>query len=161
MIARETYFNLLSSYIDKPFIKIITGLRRSGKSVLLNLLSNELINRGIDETNILLINFESFEFSEIDDAGKLYQYIKSKINNNRRYYILLDEIQEVSSWEKAINSFQVDFDADIYITGSNSPLLAIKDNHPKYVVTMDENWHDNIEGIQHKHIADFILMKEY
>jgi predicted AAA+ superfamily ATPase len=124
MIARETYFNLLASYIDKPFIKIITGLRRSGKSVLLNLLSNELINRGIDEANILLINFESFEFSEIDDAGKLYQYIKSKITNNRKYYILLDEIQEVSSWEKAINSFRVDFDADIYITGSNSHLLS-------------------------------------
>src|SRR5665811_1249182 len=124
MIARETYFNLLASYIDKPFIKIITGLRRSGKSVLLSLLSNELINRGIDETNILLINFESFEFSEIDDAGKLYQYIKSKITNNRKYYILLDEIQEVSSWEKAINSFRVDFDADIYITGSNSRLLS-------------------------------------
>ena len=70
MIARETYFNLLASYIDKPFIKIITGLRRSGKSVLLNLLSNELINRGIDAANIMLINFESFEFSEIDDAGK-------------------------------------------------------------------------------------------
>jgi predicted AAA+ superfamily ATPase len=124
MIARETYFNLIANTIDKPFIKIITGLRRSGKSVLLNLLSDELINRGVDAANILLINFESFEFSEIDDAGKLYRHIKSKITNNRKYYILLDEIQEVSSWEKAINSFRVDFDADIYITGSNSRLLS-------------------------------------
>ena len=124
MVRREKYFNILSSYIDKPFIKVITGLRRSGKSVLLSLLRDELIRRGIDETNIILINFESFEFSEIDDAGKLHQYIKSKINNSRRYYILLDEIQEVSSWEKAINSFRVDFDADLYITGSNSRLLS-------------------------------------
>jgi len=74
MIPRETYFNLLASYIDTPFIKIITGLRRSGKSVLLSLLRDELLHRGIAESNILQINFESFEFSEIDDAGKLYQY---------------------------------------------------------------------------------------
>lgn len=124
MIARETYFNLLSDYIDKPFIKIISGIRRSGKSVLLTQLKEELIRRGVDELNIIHINFESFEFSEIDDAAKLHQFIKSKINNNRRYYILLDEIQEVASWEKAINSFRVDFDADIYLTGSNSRLLS-------------------------------------
>lgn len=124
MILREAYFNLLSSYIDKPFIKIMTGLRRSGKSVLLMMLRDELLRKGVNESNILLINFESFEFSDIDDAGKLYKYIKPKISNNRRYYILLDEIQEVSSWEKAINSFRVDFDADVYITGSNSRLLS-------------------------------------
>lgn len=124
MIIRDTYFALLSEYIDKPFVKVITGLRRSGKSVLLSLLKEELMRRGIGESNIILINFESFEYSEIDNAAKLHQFIKGKINNNQRYYILLDEIQEVVSWEKAINSFRVDFDADIYITGSNSRLLS-------------------------------------
>jgi len=124
MIKRDTYFNLLRDYIDKPFVKIITGLRRSGKSMLLLFLKEELISRGIPESNIILINFESFEFSEIDDAAKLHRYIKDKITNGNRYYILIDEIQEVESWEKAINSFRVDFDADIYITGSNSRLLS-------------------------------------
>jgi hypothetical protein len=124
MILRETYFNLLIGYIDKPFIKIITGIRRSGKSVLLMMLHNELLRKGIEESNILYMNFESFEFNEIDDAGKLYKYIQSKITNKKRYYILLDEIQEVISWEKAVNSFQVDLDADVYITGSNSRLLS-------------------------------------
>lgn len=124
MIRRENYFNLLADYIDKPFVKIITGLRRSGKSVLLALLKEELIRRGTDESNIILINFESFEFSDVDNAQKLYQFIKAKISNNGRTYILLDEIQEVESWEKAINAFRVDFDADIYITGSNSRLLS-------------------------------------
>lgn len=124
MIKRELYLNQLRAFIDKPFIKVITGLRRSGKSSILMLLRDELMNIGIGENNIIYINFESFEFSEIDIADKLYKFVKSKIVNKQRYYILLDEIQEVASWEKAVNSFLVDFDTDIYITGSNSRLLS-------------------------------------
>jgi len=124
MIRRELYLNQLFGYIDKPFIKVITGLRRSGKSVLLMMLRDELIGKGVGENNIIYINLESFEFSDIDNAGKLYKFIQSKIINKQRYYILLDEIQEVASWEKAVNSFLVDFDADVYITGSNSRLLS-------------------------------------
>lgn len=115
---------MLRDYIDKPFIKVITGLRRSGKSVLLMMLRDELINNGIDENNIIYLNFESFEFSEIDDSNKLYLFLRSKISNKKQYYILLDEIQEVKSWEKAVNSLRVDFNADIYLTGSNSRLLS-------------------------------------
>jgi predicted AAA+ superfamily ATPase len=124
MVLRETYFNLLSGYIDKPFIKILTGLRRSGKSVLLMMLHDELLKRGVEENNIISINFESFEYSELTDASNLYKYIQSKITTKKRTYILLDEIQEVVSWEKAVDSFRVDFDADVYITGSNSRLLS-------------------------------------
>ena len=124
MILRESYLHLLKNYIDKPFIKVITGLRRSGKSVLLMMLRDELINDGIDRNNIIYLNFESFEFSEIDDSNKLYLFISSKISAKKRYYILLDEIQEVKSWEKAVNSLRVDFDVDIYLTGSNSRLLS-------------------------------------
>ena len=124
MIYRTAYLMQLSEYIDKPFIKILSGLRRSGKSILLMLLHKELIERGVDEDNIVYLNFESFENSEIDTASKLYQFVKSRITNSKRYYILLDEIQEVASWEKAINSFRVDFDADVFITGSNSNLLS-------------------------------------
>ena len=83
-----------------------------------------MIKQDINKENIIYINFESFEFSEINNAKNLYHYIKHKIKNKNRYYLLLDEIQEVNEWEKAINSFSVDFDIDIYITGSNSHLLS-------------------------------------
>lgn len=110
--------------MDKPFIKVISGIRRSGKSALLMMLKEELLKRGISEQNIIYLNFESFEFSEILIAKELYAYVKGKIRNNEKHYILLDEIQEVEAWEKAINSFAVDFNVDIYITGSNSKLLS-------------------------------------
>lgn len=124
MIPRDQYLNLLYSYINKPFIKVISGLRRSGKSVILMLLREHLIKSGVKAENIIYISFESFEFNDINRAEKLYNLIKSKIKNKKTYYILLDEIQEVESWEKAVNSFLVDFKADIYITGSNSKLLS-------------------------------------
>ena len=124
MIPRDIYLKQLSEFIDKPFIKILSGLRRSGKSVLLMLLREVLIVRGVEEDNIVYINFESFEHSEINSAAKLYNFIKTKIVNSQRYYILLDEIQEVDSWEKAVNSFLVDFNSDVYVTGSNSHLLS-------------------------------------
>lgn len=124
MIARTTYTDTITFYIDKPFVKVISGLRRSGKSMLLLLLQEELIRREVPPENIIFINFESFDFSDIDTAPKLYQYIKSKISNNTRHYILIDEIQEVENWEKAVNALRVDFDTDIYITGSNSHLLS-------------------------------------
>jgi len=124
MIKRELYLNQLRSFIDKPFIKVISGLRRSGKSSILMMLRDELLSKGIGESNIIYINFENFEYSELDIAAKLYKFVKAKINNKQRYYILLDEIQEVVSWEKAVNSFLVDFNTDIYITGSNSRLLS-------------------------------------
>ncbi len=124
MIKRELYLNQLRNFIDKPFIKVIAGLRRSGKSSILILLCDELLSMGIAENNIIYLNFESFEFSDIDRTDKLYNFVKAKITNKQRYYILLDEIQEVESWEKAVNSFLVDFNTDIYITGSNSRLLS-------------------------------------
>jgi predicted AAA+ superfamily ATPase len=124
MIRRELYIKQLFEFIDKPFIKVLTGIRRSGKSAMLMMLKDELIKRGIGEEDIITINFESFEFSEIDTYDKLYNYVKAKITGNQRYYILLDEIQEVGSWEKAVDAFAVDFNADIFITGSNSHLLS-------------------------------------
>ncbi len=124
MIKRDLYLNQLRGFIDKPFIKVITGIRRCGKSAILSLLRKELLAIGIDKNNIISVNFESFEFSEMDKAEKLYKYIRDKIINKSRYYIILDEIQEVKDWEKAVNSFMIDFNADVYITGSNSRLLS-------------------------------------
>ena len=122
MITRNIYLNQLKDFIGKPFIKVITGIRRSGKSVLLMLLKQELLKSNIAAENIIYINFESFTVSDLKNSKHLYGFIKSKITNNKKYYILLDEIQEVTEWEKVINALQVDFDTDIYITGSNSRL---------------------------------------
>jgi len=124
VIKRELYLEQIRPFIDKPLIKVLTGIRRSGKSAILSMLSNELIANGVAEENIIYINFESMEFSDVDNSKSLYSFIKAKIGKTSKIYILLDEIQEVESWEKAVNSFLVDFDCDIYITGSNSKLLS-------------------------------------
>ena len=124
MIKREHYLEQIRPFIDKPLIKVLTGIRRSGKSAILMMLKGELVQRGISPENIIHINFESMEYSDMDNAKSLYDFVKSKIKNEFKYFVLLDEIQEVNSWEKAINSFMVDFNADIYITGSNSKLLS-------------------------------------
>lgn len=124
MIKRTLYLDKIKEFIDKPFIKVISGIRRSGKSSILLLLKDEILHRGAQEQQILLINFESFNYSEIKTSEQLYTYIKQQINPGKKSYILLDEIQEVVGWEKAVNSFMLDFDADVYITGSNSHLLS-------------------------------------
>nr|WP_091695959.1 ATP-binding protein [Algoriphagus locisalis] len=124
MIARATYFEQLREFIDKPQIKILTGIRRSGKSTALLLLKEELLARSIDGHLIIHINLESFVFSDLRTATQLYRYVEEKVQKGKRAYLLLDEIQEVDGWEKAINSMLVDFDVDIYLTGSNSHLLS-------------------------------------
>ena len=124
VIKRDLYINQLSQFIDKPVIKVITGIRRCGKSAILTLLREELLNRGVDAKHIIHINFESMEYSEVDKAELLYKFVIGKVKDKKRYYLLLDEIQEVAAWEKAVNSFFVDLNADVYITGSNSRLLS-------------------------------------
>jgi uncharacterized protein len=124
MISRPNYIEAIKPFIGKPQIKIITGIRRSGKSTVLQLIKEELLQSGVQEGHIVTINFESFAFADILEAKKLHQFVSAKIENADKYYLLLDEIQEVENWEKAVNSFLVDFDVDIYLTGSNSHLLS-------------------------------------
>ena len=125
MIKREMYLREIRNFMNKPIIKVITGMRRSGKSMILKLILQELLEREIPKENLIYINFESLIFEELTDFKKLYQYVVEKSKNIKgKIYILFDEIQEVISWEKAINSFMVDFDCDIYITGSNANLLS-------------------------------------
>lgn len=123
MIIRENYLNLLIDAKDTEFIKVITGVRRSGKSTLLLMFKDYLLNNNVNEKNIIHINFESAMYDNIKDYKDLYNEIKNKISNEKMY-ILLDEVQNVDKWEKAINSLNVDFDVDIYITGSNAYLLS-------------------------------------
>lgn len=124
MIIRKNYLEQIAKYIDKPFIKVLTGIRRCGKSVILMQLREMLRQRGIDEENIIYINFENMENIEINTAVKLNDKIKSQMQNSQRYYVLLDEIQEVEAWEKVVNSLLSSSNTDIYITGSNSKLLS-------------------------------------
>ena len=123
MIVRDTYLNRLIEAKDTEFIKVITGVRRSGKSTLLIMFKEYLQDHGVQENNIIHMNFESARYDEINDYKKLYQYIQNRIGKNKTY-ILLDEVQNVEKWEKAINSLNIDFDVDIYITGSNAYLLS-------------------------------------
>lgn len=125
MKKRDLYLTQLIKYRDKPLIKVITGIRRCGKSTLLSLFKNHLIESGVSNDHIIRMNFESFEFDDISSYKELHAYIKDKlVNNFDKHYILLDEVQQVASWEKVINSFLVDANVDIYITGSNAYLLS-------------------------------------
>lgn len=124
MISRPIYTEQLKNFINKPQIKIITGIRRSGKSTVLRLLKEALLTSGIKEDQLISLNFESFSYLEFTTAPKLYAYVKEKMQQGKKNYLLLDEIQEVDGWEKAVNAFMADFDVDIYITGSNSHLLS-------------------------------------
>lgn len=125
MIKRKLYLDQIGRLIDKEPIKIITGVRRSGKTYLLKSISSELKDKGVADENILLISFESMKYNKIEDFKQLDECIVNLTQNiNGKIYFLFDEIQNVKNWEKSINSYRVDFDCDIYITGSNSELLS-------------------------------------
>lgn len=123
MVNRELYMNKLLAYKDTEFIKVITGIRRCGKSSLLKLFMEKILEDK-KNVNVIYMNFESFEFDDIKDYKDMYKNISEKINKKGKNYILLDEVQRVEMWEKAVNALMVDFDSDIYITGSNAYLLS-------------------------------------
>lgn len=123
MLKREQYLNQLINSKDLNLIKVITGVRRSGKSTLLLQYKDYLLSQGISEKNIIYMNFESADWYSIENYQDLYNYVKSNINKGKNY-ILLDEVQNIQMWEKAVNSLLVDIDCDIYITGSNAYLLS-------------------------------------
>lgn len=124
MIERSKYYNRIDKFIDKPVIKVITGVRRSGKSTLLKLLQSKLERRGINKENIIYINFESMKFYNVRTSKTFYDYVIDLAASKSKVYLFFDEIQLVDKWEEAINSFLVDLDADIYVTGSNSNMLS-------------------------------------
>ena len=127
MTKRELYIEKIKPFIDKDIIKVLTGIRRSGKSVMLKLIMEELKQNKIDEKQFININFENLINRELTTADKLHEYILKKASEiKKKYYIFLDEIQEVKNWEKCINSLRVneEYDFDIYITGSNAKLLS-------------------------------------
>lgn len=125
MIKRETYMQRIRPFINTELIKVFTGIRRSGKSVMLELVKEELKTSGISEKNFFCVNFEQFSHSELLDVKKLYgKILEFHKNTEGKMYLFFDEIQEVEGWETCINSCRVEFDCDIYITGSNARLLS-------------------------------------
>ena len=123
MIFRENYVKRIMAFADTPFVKVITGIRRSGKSTIMLMLMDELRNRGVPDERIVNMRFDSMEYEGLT-SGQLYETLKSLLSNTGRTYIFLDEVQEIPSWEKAVNSIYADFDVDIYVTGSNSQLMS-------------------------------------
>lgn len=123
MLKRDKYLDQLIEVKNLNLIKVITGVRRCGKSTLLLQYKDYLLENGIKDSDILYMSFESAEWYEIKDYKDLYNYIKTKYHN-RKVYLLLDEVQNVEDWEKAVNSLLVDINCDIYITGSNAYLLS-------------------------------------
>ncbi len=124
MLERKNYLNQLIESKDLNLIKVITGVRRSGKSTLLLQYKDYLLSQKIKEKDIIYMNFESAEWYEIQDYKDLYSKISQQTPGKSKKYILLDEVQNVTKWEKAVNSLLVDIDCDIYITGSNAYLLS-------------------------------------
>lgn len=125
MIKRKFYLEKIVKLIDTENIKVITGVRRCGKTVLLKQIIDELENRGIASENIIYMSFESSKYKNIRNDNDLDEFIFSKTNNlNGKIYLLFDEIQKVKNWEVSLNSYRVDLECDIYITGSNSQLLS-------------------------------------
>lgn len=120
---RDLYLKRMIAFQDTEMIKVVTGIRRCGKSSLMKLMAQHLRESGVTDDQILEMNFESMSIPDMDARG-FYEYVKARICPDKRTYLFFDEVQKVPGWENAVNSFRVDFDCDIYITGSNAYLLS-------------------------------------
>lgn len=124
MIKRVDYLNNLEKWRDEKVIKVVTGMRRCGKSTLLLQFQNRLVETGIETTQIISLNFEKLEYEDLQDYKKLYSYLKNRLISDKKNYIFLDEVQRVKHFEKVVDSLYVMDNVDIYITGSNSQMLS-------------------------------------
>jgi predicted AAA+ superfamily ATPase len=124
MIKRPLYTDKIMAYIGTPFVKILTGVRRCGKSTILKMLMDALRGSGIGEKSILHYNFDSLKYEDLKTAKALFAELQHRLSPDGMTYVFLDEIQEVDDWEKVVNSLMSDFDVDIYVTGSNSRMMS-------------------------------------
>ena len=123
-IQRELYLEKIRPFYDSELIKVIAGVRRSGKSTILRQIIREIVSRGVPEDRIIEMNFEVFEYLNVDDAAKLNDLIRPRMSRTSKNYLFFDEIQHVTGFERALNSFRAEFDCSIFITGSNGKLLS-------------------------------------
>ncbi len=124
MIIRPNYLAKLKPFIDVKLVKILAGVRRSGKSTILEMLKNYLLSNGVDQKHIITRKYSNEDFDTSFDSKMMYEDLKKSIVDDERYYLLLDELQEISGWEKVINTLLEDYNTDIYVTGSNSKLMS-------------------------------------
>lgn len=124
MIIRQRYLNMLKIYRDVPLVKILAGIRRCGKSTILEMLRDDLLKSGIAADHIISMRYTSEDYDDGMTDKDMYQGIKERMTGDGRCYLLLDEVQEIAGWEKAVNSLLENADTDIYVTGSNSKLMA-------------------------------------
>lgn len=124
MIVRPYYMNMLKKYHDVPLVKILAGIRRCGKSTILEMLKDDLIKNGISPDHIISMRYTSEDFDDGMTDKDMYKGIKAQMTDSDRYYLLLDEVQEINGWEKAVNSLLENANTDIYVTGSNSKLMS-------------------------------------
>ena len=124
MINRPLYMDKIMAYVDTPFVKVLTGIRRSGKSTIMKMIMDKLENdRHIPKENIISMRFDSMEYEDMT-AKQMFETIKAGLCDQGRTYLFLDEVQEISGWEKVVNSFLGEYDVDIYVTGSNSRMMS-------------------------------------
>lgn len=123
MIYRPMYVDKIMAYVDAPFVKILTGIRRCGKSTILKMIMDELRKRGVPEKCIVSYRFDSMEYEDMT-AKEMFSELKSRLSPGEKTYLFLDEVQEIKHWEKAVNSLASDYDTDIYVTGSNSRMMS-------------------------------------
>ena len=124
MIYRPMYVDKIMAYTDTPFVKILTGVRRCGKSTILKMIMEKLnTERGVPSERILSYRFDSMEYEDMT-AKEIYADIKSHLAPDERTYLFFDEVQEINGWEKIVNSLSSDFNVDIYVTGSNSRIMS-------------------------------------
>lgn len=123
MVYRSEYMKKIMVYMDTPFVKILTGVRRCGKSTIMKMLMEEIKNRGISPERIIHYNFDSLEYEDMT-AKQLFARLKEQLAEGEKTYLFLDEIQEVKGWEKVVNSLMADYNVDIYVTGSNSRMMS-------------------------------------
>ena len=123
MIYRPSYVDKIMAYVDTPFVKILTGVRRCGKSTILKMIMSKLRERGIPESRIVSYCFDSMEYEDMT-AKQMYSELKSRVSPEGKIYFFLDEMQEIKGWEKVVNSLSSDYDVDLYITGSNSRMMS-------------------------------------
>ncbi len=124
MIIRPNYLERIKPFIDVKLVKILAGIRRCGKSTILEMLKLELLSRGIDENHIITRKYSNEDYDISFNSKKMYEELKSLILDNNKYYFLLDELQEITGWEKVINTLLENYNTDIYVTGSNSRLMS-------------------------------------
>ena len=124
MINRPLYTERIMAYTDTPFVKVLTGVRRSGKSTVLKMIMEKLqTERGISADQIVFMRFDSMEYEDMT-AKQMFEAVKAKLSENKKTYVFLDEVQEIEGWEKVVNSLASDYDVDLYVTGSNSRMMS-------------------------------------